>query len=435
MPTQAGGRVGAQPLGREVAREGVAEPVERCARPGRAASSPRAPSSGRGRGGGRRRERERAAEEGNEPRVRASPAAGTASRSHASSTCRRRRTRRRSGGRLRAFRARAERGYTLDCVSDGPEIFDDLYLGLQAGGALRKQRRGEELTNEEAEALGRWQQMSMWRKGARRRRIRDRHVRARLHARRPRLRPLAPREGIANEVLARARYYSSPAPREGTDPRPRRARDSRPRASTSTRRAARTRERRTQGRPARRSRRRGRRRVRERVPAVEPVDAAERDPDAAEDEQGREHEPPPTSPRARETIVCTRSSEPSPSITPVAAKAATSAASNQIGAPPMTPTCRKSVTMYGAFGRKRSHASPSMSCHAREVPRRLASYSASASTNGSQARNRFQTRKRYPFEPVSATRTSSRAPHRPEARTNAKNVATRRSLSLTTPRS
>ena len=30
-------------------------------------------------------------------------------------------------------------------VSDGPEIFDDLYLGLQAGGALRKQRRGEEL--------------------------------------------------------------------------------------------------------------------------------------------------------------------------------------------------------------------------------------------------------------------------------------------------
>ena len=51
------------------------------------------------------------------------------------------------------------------CVSDGPEIFDDLYLGLQAGGALRKQRRGEELTDEEREAIGRWQQMSMWRKG------------------------------------------------------------------------------------------------------------------------------------------------------------------------------------------------------------------------------------------------------------------------------
>ena len=29
------------------------------------------------------------------------------------------------------------------------EIFDDLYLGLRAGGALRKQRRGEELTEEE----------------------------------------------------------------------------------------------------------------------------------------------------------------------------------------------------------------------------------------------------------------------------------------------
>ena len=50
-------------------------------------------------------------------------------------------------------------------MSDGPEIFDDLYLGLQAGGALRKQRRGEELTEEEREAIGRWQQMSMWRKG------------------------------------------------------------------------------------------------------------------------------------------------------------------------------------------------------------------------------------------------------------------------------
>jgi len=50
-------------------------------------------------------------------------------------------------------------------MSDGPEIFDDLYLGLQAGGALRKQRRGEKLTTEEVEALGRWQQMSMWRKG------------------------------------------------------------------------------------------------------------------------------------------------------------------------------------------------------------------------------------------------------------------------------
>jgi hypothetical protein len=50
-------------------------------------------------------------------------------------------------------------------VTDGPEIFDDLYLGLQAGGALRKQRRGEELTVAEEEALGRWQRLSVWRKG------------------------------------------------------------------------------------------------------------------------------------------------------------------------------------------------------------------------------------------------------------------------------
>jgi len=49
-------------------------------------------------------------------------------------------------------------------VSDGPEIFDDLYLGLRAGGALRKQRRGEELTEEEAQALGHWQRLSVWRK-------------------------------------------------------------------------------------------------------------------------------------------------------------------------------------------------------------------------------------------------------------------------------
>jgi hypothetical protein len=62
------------------------------------------------------------------------------------------------------FGHRRTRLYTR-CVTDGPEIFDDLYLGLQAGGALRKQRRGEELTDEEREAIGRWQQMSMWRKG------------------------------------------------------------------------------------------------------------------------------------------------------------------------------------------------------------------------------------------------------------------------------
>ena len=44
------------------------------------------------------------------------------------------------------------------------EVFDDLYLGIRAGGAMRKQRRGEPLTAEEQEALGRWQRLSTWRK-------------------------------------------------------------------------------------------------------------------------------------------------------------------------------------------------------------------------------------------------------------------------------
>ena len=59
----------------------------------------------------------------------------------------------------------AEAGYTLDSMAEeSTEIFDDLYLGLRAGGALRKQRRGEELTAEEQEALGRWQRLSPARK-------------------------------------------------------------------------------------------------------------------------------------------------------------------------------------------------------------------------------------------------------------------------------
>ncbi len=49
-------------------------------------------------------------------------------------------------------------------MTDSPELFDDLYLGMRAGGALRKQRRGESLTHEEQEALGRWQRLSPWRK-------------------------------------------------------------------------------------------------------------------------------------------------------------------------------------------------------------------------------------------------------------------------------
>ena len=61
----------------------------------------------------------------------------------------------------------AEPGYTVSEMADeqSTEIFDDLYLGLRAGGALRKQRRGEELTPEERDALGRWQRLSAWRKG------------------------------------------------------------------------------------------------------------------------------------------------------------------------------------------------------------------------------------------------------------------------------
>jgi hypothetical protein len=62
--------------------------------------------------------------------------------------------------------ATGEAGYTVTVMADEQsEIFDDLYLGLRAGGALRKQRRGERLTDEEREALGRWQRLSAWRKG------------------------------------------------------------------------------------------------------------------------------------------------------------------------------------------------------------------------------------------------------------------------------
>src|SRR4029077_15676570 len=59
-----------------------------------------------------------------------------------------------------------EAGYTVGHMADeqSSEIFDDLYLGLRAGGALRKQRRGEKLTPEEHEALGRWQRLSTGRK-------------------------------------------------------------------------------------------------------------------------------------------------------------------------------------------------------------------------------------------------------------------------------
>jgi hypothetical protein len=59
---------------------------------------------------------------------------------------------------------RRGRLYTRGVSDESPEVFDDLYLGLRAGGALRKKRRGEPLTVEEEEALGRWQRLSAWRK-------------------------------------------------------------------------------------------------------------------------------------------------------------------------------------------------------------------------------------------------------------------------------
>jgi hypothetical protein len=49
-------------------------------------------------------------------------------------------------------------------VDEPAEIFDDIYVGLRAGAAGRKKRRGEPLSAEEREALGRWQRMSRARK-------------------------------------------------------------------------------------------------------------------------------------------------------------------------------------------------------------------------------------------------------------------------------
>ena len=46
----------------------------------------------------------------------------------------------------------------------GNEIFDDLYLGVRAGGALRKKRRGEPLTAEEGGARPLAAPLA-WRKG------------------------------------------------------------------------------------------------------------------------------------------------------------------------------------------------------------------------------------------------------------------------------
>lgn len=59
---------------------------------------------------------------------------------------------------------RRGRLYTRNVSNEAPELFDDVYLGLRAGGAVRKQRRGEPLSSEEEEAIGRWRRLSVWRK-------------------------------------------------------------------------------------------------------------------------------------------------------------------------------------------------------------------------------------------------------------------------------
>ncbi len=61
-------------------------------------------------------------------------------------------------------RGRLYTGLVPDETTESTELFDDLYLGLRAGGAMRKQRRGEPLTMEEEAALGHWQRLSRWRK-------------------------------------------------------------------------------------------------------------------------------------------------------------------------------------------------------------------------------------------------------------------------------
>ena len=44
-------------------------------------------------------------------------------------------------------------------VDEPAEIFDDMYLGLRAGAAERKKRRGEPLSPEEQEVLGSWKRL------------------------------------------------------------------------------------------------------------------------------------------------------------------------------------------------------------------------------------------------------------------------------------
>ena len=146
------------------------------------------------------------------PRCARSPVAITSSGS-TSSTRAARATSRPGVSRRPAWRSEtcsvrvvtAVRGYTLGAMSEQtPEIFDDLYLGLQAGGALRKQRRGEELTVEEEQALSRWQRLSVWRKGLAIGAFSVGDLRARLHRRRARVRSAGARPDAARRTHVRS---------------------------------------------------------------------------------------------------------------------------------------------------------------------------------------------------------------------------------------
>ena len=61
-------------------------------------------------------------------------------------------------------------------TDEADRVVEVLFLGLRAEGALRKQRRGEPLTADEEEALGRWRQMSNSRKAVADRRLLGRHL-------------------------------------------------------------------------------------------------------------------------------------------------------------------------------------------------------------------------------------------------------------------
>src|SRR3954447_11248291 len=126
-------------------------------------------------------------------------------------------------------------------------------------------------------------------------------------------------------------------------------------------------------------------RARPQVPAVEPDEAADVDPDAAEHERRRGGDPPghrtrlpPADPLAplpapRRTTLCTRYSDPSPSSIPVTANDVMISPSNQYGDSGSRSRCTKSVTMDGAVGKNASHRAPSTTSAGLRAPRRCPS--------------------------------------------------------------